>query len=138
MSDGEQLMSLVCCGACGAQLNAPHADGCPHRFEQIDLDRLEAIARAADKDNPGICFHADHVDGYPYDASAMEHFNTFDPATVLSLIRCIREFRDALAGQLGPGPSVPRDLLDKGVTRYGSMDPVADRWDVDRPVEAKS
>lgn len=28
---------------------------------KIDLNKLEAIARAADKDNPGVCYSADHV-----------------------------------------------------------------------------
>lgn len=30
----------------------------------IDLNELERLARAADKDNPGICYSADEIDGY--------------------------------------------------------------------------
>jgi hypothetical protein len=119
---------------------------------KIDLDELERIARAADKDNPGACYLADRVDGYPLARSAMDLFNAMDPATTLSLIRHIREL-EALAGRgldamrsleeemrLQKGGTTATDEIDagravlaKGATLYGSMDPVTDRWDIDRP-----
>lgn len=121
---------------------------------KIDLDNLERIARAADSDNPGVCFQADHVDGYPTADSAMVYFNAFDPATAMSLIRRNREL-EALAGraidkwaeldrefdlQLGGGPdgeiADARAVLEAGTTRYGRI-PVGrdDRWDIDQPAE---
>lgn len=106
---------------------------------KIDLDRLEAIARAADKDNPGVCYIADHVDGYPSGKSAMDLFNAMDPATTLSLIRHIREQEEFMRGLVGDYAFLePRitAVLAKGATLYGSMDPATDHWDIDRPADA--
>lgn len=104
---------------------------------KIDLDELERRARAADKDNPGMCYGADHVDGYPSAQSAMDLFNAMDPATTISLIRRIRELEQALEGQLGKGPSVLRALLEKGATQCGGWD-AAGNWDIDRPADGRS
>lgn len=111
---------------------------------KIDLGKLETIARAADKDNPGICYNADHVDGYPIAQSAMDLFNAMDPATVVSLIRYIRRLEagartacDSLAGQHPWADLVA--LLDMGAIQYGRAPCGRDeRWDIDRLAEDDS
>lgn len=124
---------------------------------RIDLDKLEAIARAADKDNPGVCYRADHVDGYPYADSAMDMFNAMDPATTMSLIRRIRELKQIATRALGEWRAWHAEVstsntegwkateaeiaalveqVDGGTVRYGRF-PVGheDRWDIDRPAD---
>jgi hypothetical protein len=105
---------------------------------KIDLDGLGAIARAADKDNPGSCYIADRHDGYPSARSAMDLFNAMGPATTLSLIRRLHELEElgllgiaAMEGlhnatSFGPPPAHiarAKALLAKGAKLYGSIDP---------------
>lgn len=124
---------------------------------RIDLDKLEAIARAADKDNPGVCYSADHVDGYPSAQSAMDLFNAMDPATSISLIRRIRLLEQIAKRALGEWRewhgetrtsntegwkateaeiAALVEQVDGGTVRYGRH-PVGyeDRWDIDRPAD---
>lgn len=124
---------------------------------KISLTALERTARAADKELPGSLYSFDPHDGWdaPGGDAVGEHIDASDPATMISLIRHIRELRQIAKRALGEWRAGHAEVstssadgwkatdaeieamikqVEAGAVRYGGWD-AEGNWDIDRVAE---